>query len=195
MRLATCLANLLGLFVGLNHVVGQRAIRAFYLARRNREQHALGTLDNLFGVGGRVVGQRIDLVGGANNLAQHGVAAHDARVVLPSSKRIQLAHELDDVRLTTHRLELVLRAQIVHEGYGVDRHVAVVHLVHRNKDCLVCRAVEIVRLELYQRFLYHLARIEHSGKNVSLGLVVIGQTKLGAALLDTRRRPCVICGR
>lgn len=102
-RLTTGLAHFLGLVIGLDHKLGQRLVARLDLARRNLEQLALGQLDNLFGVGGGVICQRVDLVGGADQLTQHRIAANDGGMVLPVDERQGLTHQLQNVRFAAPR--------------------------------------------------------------------------------------------
>ena len=192
--LATGGADLLGLVVGLDHELGQRLVARLDLAGRDLEQHALGPLDDLLGVGRGVVGERVDLVRGPDELAEHGVAAHDLGVVLPVDERERVAHELEDVRLAAHGVELVDAAQVVDERDGVDGDALLVHLDHRGIDGLVDGAVEVVGLELDLGFLDHIGREQHGGENVGLGILVLRESLRGRTVLYREPRLPVIVG-
>ena len=156
--LATGLAHFLSLVIGLDHKLGQRLVARLDLARRDLEQLALGQLHDLFGVGGGVVGQRVDFVGGANQLAQHRVATHDGGMVLPVDERQGLSHQLQNVRLAAYGIELVDAAQVIDQRDRVDGNAAVVHIDHRGIDGLVNGPVEVIGLQLDLGLFDHLGR-------------------------------------
>ena len=156
--LTTGLAHFLGLVIGLDHKLGQRLVARLDLARRDLEQLALGQLHDFLGVGGGVIGQRVDLVGGADQLAQHRVAANDGGVVLPVHERQGLAHQLQNVRLAAHGIELVDAAQVIDQRDRVDGNAAVVHIDHRGIDGLMNGPVEVIGLQLDLGLFDHLGR-------------------------------------
>ena len=152
------LAHFLGLVIGLDHKLGQRLVVRLNLTRRDLEQLALGQLHDLFGVGGGVVGQRVDLVGGANQLAQHRVATNDGGMVLPVDERQGLSHQLQNVRLAAHGIEFVDASQVIDQRDGVDGDATVVHIDHRGIDGLVNGSVEVIGLQLDLGLFDHLGR-------------------------------------
>ena len=156
--LAAGLAHFLSLVIGLDHKLGQRLVARLDLARRNLEQLALGQLHDLFGVGGGVIGQRVDLVSGANQLAQHRVATNDGSMVLPVDERQGLAHQLQNVRLAAHGIKLVDAAQVIDQRDGVDGNAAVVHIDHCGVDGLMDGPVEVIGLQLDLGLFDHLGR-------------------------------------
>ena len=156
--LATCLAHFLGLVIGLDHKLGQRLVARLDLTRRDLEQLALGQLHDFLGVGGGVIGQRVDLVGGADQLAQHRVAANDGGMVLPVDERQGLTHQLQNIRLAAHGIELVDAAQVIDQRDGVDGNAAVVHIDHRGVDGLMNGPVEVIGLQLDLGLFDHLGR-------------------------------------
>jgi len=137
MDVAASPRNLLSLLIRLGHKVAKFAIRALHLSRRDGKQHGLGALDDLFRVNRGVVGQSADLIGRPDDLTQHGVTTDDAGMMLPVGERERIPHELEDIRLPAHGLELVDGVQIVDEGDGVDWNRAFVHRAHGDENRLV----------------------------------------------------------
>ena len=156
--LAACLAHFLGLVIGLDHKLGQRLVARLDLARRDLEQLALGQLHDLFGIGGSVIGQRVDLVGGADQLTQHRIAANDSGMVLPVDERQGLTHQLQNVGLAAHGIKLVDASQVIDQRDGVDGNAAVVHIDHRGIDGLMNGPVEVIGLQLDLGLFDHLGR-------------------------------------
>ena len=83
--------------------LGERGGDAFL---RDVEQGLFSFLHHLVQVVGRVVGERVDLRGGIDELAQDGGALHDFSVVLPVGEREGVVGEIHQVGLAADGLQL-----------------------------------------------------------------------------------------
>ena len=69
-------------------------------------------------------------------------------MVLPVDERQGLTHQLQNVRLAAHGIELVDTSQVIDQRDGVDGNAAVVHIDHRGIDGLMNGPVEVIGLQL-----------------------------------------------
>ena len=83
--------------------LGERGGDAFL---RDVEQGLFSFLHHLVQVVGRVVGERVDLRGGIDELAQDGGALHDFSVVLPVGEREGVVGQVHQVGLAADGLQL-----------------------------------------------------------------------------------------
>ena len=113
-------------------------------------------------------------------------------MVLPAHQRKRAAHELEDIRLTANGLKLVDGAEIVDKRDGVDRQVAIVHVMHSEEQRFVRRTIKVVGKQFNKRFLDHLARKQHGGQNICLCLYVVWKGQLSTSLNNPGGLPCVI---
>ena len=178
----TGLADLFCLVKGLDQKVVQRLVCIFDLTVGHRQQHALRALNNLFGIGRSVIGKLIDLVGGADNLAQHGITANNGSMVLPVHERQRLAHELKNIGLAAYFLQLVLGIEVIDKRDRVDGHAAIVHIVHGLEQRLVHWTIKIVGEKLGKRLLHNLTGEKHGREHVCLCVRVIGKALMRPAL-------------
>ena len=79
-------------------------------------------------------------------------------MVLPVDERQSLAHQLQNVRLAAHGIELVDAAQVIDQRDGVDGDSAIVHIDHRGIDGLMNGPVEVIGLQLDLGLFDHLGR-------------------------------------
>ena len=79
-------------------------------------------------------------------------------MVLPVDERQGLTHQLQNVRLATHGIELVDASQVIDQRDGVDGDATVVHIDHRGIDGLMNGPIEVIGLQLDLSLFDHLGR-------------------------------------
>jgi len=138
------------------------------------EQQLLGPVDDLLGILGGVEGERGNLGGGLDHLAQGGVAVKHLDVPAPTDEGQRVVAKAEQERTPADSVEIALGAQLVGQADGVDGEVLVEHLAHCHKDDAVRRVEEIIRRKADQALLERLGADHHGREDRGLRLEVLG---------------------
>ena len=79
-------------------------------------------------------------------------------MVLPVDERQSLSHQLQNVRLAAHGIELVDASQVIDQRDRVNGDATVIHIDHRGIDGLMNGPVEVIGLQLDLGLFDHLGR-------------------------------------
>ena len=101
------------LLVEVGHDFLEGLLVLVHIAVGNVEQHLLGSVDDLLGVLGGVVGERRDLRRRADHLAQRGVTVEHLDVTAPSDKRKRVVAQPQKEAPPAHALQLAGTLEVV----------------------------------------------------------------------------------
>ena len=167
-------AHLAELEVELAHDLLDGLLRLVHVTVGDLEKELLGLVDDLLRVLWRVIGERGDLRGCLDHLAQGRVSVKHRHVPTPPREGERVVAEVKQVGPAADAVELPLAAEIVGEGDHVDGEVLVEHLVHGTVDLGVARQVEVIGTEVDEAFLERLLRDHHRREDRRLRLGVLG---------------------
>ncbi len=166
------------MLVGLVHKLVHFAEGGAHALLGHVEQHLLRFLDHLVHIVGSVVGQRVNLRRGIDQLAEDGLALDEIDMALPACQRERVISQFGKIRTTPHSVQLTLSLKRIGKGDGIDGNAT----VHQPLDCLedntMCRAEEVLRLDAHDRFLSHLVVQQTRRQHRLLCLDVLGKLRL-----------------
>ena len=141
------LMEVLEAVIGLPEQDRQRLESAVRPPLADLEQDRLRAIDGHFGIIRLLVPDRGNLSGGADEVAEHGLALDDASVVLGVNRGRHGVHERGQVRRTADGIEPITASELVAQGHEVDRLALAVEGEHGFVDIAVLGSVEVSGLQ------------------------------------------------